>query len=59
MEDNQSQTSPYPTQVKIQTQKNQTCIETPETGKKNIITVGEEEEQNKKPPDLANEVADL
>jgi hypothetical protein len=54
MEENQIQTSPYPTQVKIQTQKDQMCIETSETGKKDISTVGEEEEQNKKPPDLQN-----
>jgi hypothetical protein len=46
-----------PTQVKIQTQKDQTCIETFETGKKDISTVGEEEEQNRKPPDLPNVVA--
>jgi hypothetical protein len=59
MEDNQIRTSPYSNQVKLQTQKDQTCIETSETGKKDISTVGEEEEQNKKPPDLPNEVADL
>jgi hypothetical protein len=35
------------------------CIETSKTGKKDISTVGEEEEQNKNPPDLPNEVADL
>jgi hypothetical protein len=56
MEDNQIQTSPYPTQVKIQTQKDQTCIETSETDQQNNSTEEEEEEQNKKLPDLPNEV---
>jgi hypothetical protein len=59
MEDNQIQTSPYTSRVKIQTQKDQTCIEIPKTDIKNISAEGEEEEQNKKPPDLTNEVADV
>ncbi len=56
-EDNQIQTSPYPTQVKKQTQKDQTCIKTPETDQQDNSTEEEEEEENKKPPDLPNEVA--
>ncbi len=57
MEDKQTKTSPYPTQVKIQTQKDQTCIKMPETDQQDNNT--EEEEQNKKPPDLQNEEAHM
>ncbi len=57
MEDKQTKTSPYLTQVKIQTHKDQTCIKTPETDQQVNNTEEEEEEQNKKPPALPNEVA--
>jgi hypothetical protein len=40
MEDNQIQTSPDPTQVKIQTQKDQMCIKTPETDQQDNSTEG-------------------
>jgi hypothetical protein len=58
MEDNQIQTLPYPTQVKIQKEKDETQRQIPKTDKQDISTK-EEMEQNKKPPDLTNEIADV
>jgi hypothetical protein len=57
MEDKQNKTSPYPTLIKIQKQKYQTYRKISKTEKQEISTKEEEEEQNKKPLDIPNEVA--